>query len=320
MRRIAAALLAGVLAPALLQQPLEHAHTAGFTTRYRVRLVVRTELDGQRPEKIGVNAYVTPFSRRAEAQLGWLVTRRVVAVDADGTAEIQETLGEFSEPLGSSQAQNSAEQEARKLLDSLLQTLWQWREPAERTLRYRQTRFGQLLEVRPEGVPPLGEQAPPLLTLWLLRALRPAAHLPSRPVRFGERWQEPRAIELPGWSDVRGTESGEWLEARELSEPAARLHVVQQLVGRPAGAEAAGDGTTEARFHGESLAAVSLANGRLLAARRAATREIIRTLPPVAGLAEPPRFRSRLCVEVELDECNGSPCLAPDSFAGGRFR
>jgi hypothetical protein len=76
-----------------------------------------------------------------------------------------------------------------------------------RTLNYRETKAGQLLELKPDGAPTLGEAAPPLLTLWLLRALRPTIALPASAVRFGEPWQEPRSAQLPNWDDVRGSEN-----------------------------------------------------------------------------------------------------------------
>ena len=157
--------------------------------------------------------------------------------------------------------------------------------------------------MNPLGAPLLDEAAPQLLTPWLLRALRPSVALPARPVRFGESWQEPRAVELPNWSEVRGAESGEWLEAAGSEEPAARLHVVQEIFGKiQRGAEMSPEGTAEGRFHGESLATIALSDGRLLAATRSAAREITWLLGPVEGLPERPRFRGRLSVEVRIEE------------------
>ena len=117
---------------------------------------------------------------------------------------------------------------------------------------------------------------------------------------------------LPGWDNVQGAESGEWLEAPEFAEPAARLQIVQQITATvTSGSErlAAGAGATDplsvaGRFHGESLATVSLMDGRLLRATRSATREITWTLAPGEGFEQPLRFQGRLSVQVRIEECS----------------
>ncbi len=284
------------------EQPLARTLSAGDTHRYRVQLAVRSEVGGQQAERIGDQAYLKPLTRFGESRLSWRATHRVLSVAADGTAEIEESLEEFEgvEPEAAAGKTDEGE-EARKLSEAVVNALRSWAQP--RTLRYRQTPAGQLLGLQPEGVPALDEAPPPLLTLWVLRALRPVVALPARPIRFGERWEEPRAVQLPHWANARGSEIGEWLEAPGSPEPAVRLHVIQQIFGRVASeADQPAEGTAEGRFHGESLASVSLADGRLIATTRSAMREITKVLSPVEGLREAPRFRGRLSVEVQIHE------------------
>ena len=307
------ALLGLRVSPALAQErPLGRSFSVGESVRYRIQLVVQTEVAGQQTETIGAKTYVRPFSRTAETALSWVATRRVLAVDASGTAEVEETLDHFG---SLAHVSTSADQEAEKLSGAQREALAGWK--VMRSLRYHETRAGQLLDLKTDGVPSLGEAPPTLLTLWLLRALRPAAALPGTSIHFDHPWQEPRTAQLPGWAEVRGSENGEWLEAREAFEPAVRLHVVQQISGTVvSGAEKPPEGTAQGRFHGESLNTVSLGDARLLAARRSATREITWTLVPVEGLPERPQFRGRLSVQVQIEACNEDPCLFPGLGAG----
>ncbi len=303
--------LPGLLAPLAFAQekPPERSFSAGDSASYRIKLTVRSELAGQRPESIGAKTYVRPFSRAVENELSWTAARRVLAVNADGTAEIEESLGDFASVADTSA---SADEETARLAKVLREALASWGAP--RALRYRETRSGHLLELKADGAPLLGEASPALLTLWLLRALRPTVALP---VRLGEPWQGPRTAQLPNWAEVRGAENGEWLAAREASEPAVRLHMVQQLSGIVvSGTEKPPEGSAQGRFHGESLNTVSLGNARLLAATRSAMREIIWTLAPIEGLPERPQFSGRLAVQVQIEACNGDPCLSTEPPAG----
>jgi hypothetical protein len=315
--RLGVAALVGMLVLPLGQdRPLERSFTVGAVSRYRVTLRVRTALEGQQPVQIGAKTYVKPFSRAAEGQLSWRATRQVVAVGADGTAQIEEKLDEFDEQMTGS---GDDDEEAAKLLTALRATLQGWE--TDRTLAYREGGAGQFAGLKPEGVPAIGEAAPPLLTLWLLRALRPAAALPATSLRLGEQWQEPRTAQLPNWTDVRGTQSGEWLEVPGAVEPAVRLHVVQQLSGTVvAGEEKPPEGAAQARFHSESLSTLALDDGRLLAATRSAKREVTWTLAPVEGLSERPQFRATLSVEVQIESCNENQCLASGARAALRQR
>ncbi len=306
-RILIGSVLSALALPAAAQEkPLERSFFAGAAASYRIQLTVRSEIAGQQTEQIGARAYVRPFSRVVEDGVRWTATQRVLAIGAQGAAEIEETLEDFETLTSSS---NADDPETAKLARALRDAMNDWKRA--RTLRYRESRTGQLLDLKADGVLQLGEAAPPLLSLWLLRALRPAAALPDKPVRFGERWQEPRTAQFPNWAEVRGSESGQWLDVREASEPAARFLVVQQLFGTVvAGPEKPPEGTAQARFHGESLNMVSLSDAHLLAATRSATREITWTLAPVEGLTERPEFRTSLSVQVVIEVCDETPCLS----------
>lgn len=293
-------------------EPLARSYVQGATQRYRVELLVRSELEGQRPVRVGVKGYAEPFTQFAQTRIAWTVTQRVVAVLPDGSAEIEEFLDGFAEP--ESRAATEGDPELKNLACALEDALRRWSQP--RVLRYVATRAGQLRGFAPAGAPALDEAGPALLTPWLLLALRPAASLPARPIRFGERWQEPRAVRLENWTDVQGTESGEWLEALGSAEPVVRLLIVQHIAGNVAAGKersVGGDGADSAvasvagRFHAESLATLSLTDRRLLAATRSATREITWTLAPREGFEQPPRFHARLSAQVTIEEC-GDGC------------
>ena len=184
--------------------------------------------------------------------------------------------------------------------------LAKWETP--RTLSYRESRFGQATDISADGAPELGEQTPRVLTAWLLHALRPDAALPARPLRLDDRWQEPRSVTLPDWSDASGWESGQWFPASD-SRMKARLDIVQQIDATVAsGPEKPPEGDAAAKFHSESLSTVSLDDGSLSSANRSATREITWTPQPVSGLPAPPRFGSHLTVEIQIVSCDESPC------------
>ncbi len=297
------------------QLQLERSFSAGAAHVYRVRLTLRSELEGQRPVSVGAQAYAEPFARSAEVTLSWRATSRVAAVAEDGAALLEEVLDEFD---AAQFRVAPGDDDAKKMSAALATAVEQWTSP--RTLRYRETPAGQLINLPPEGVPALGENAPPLLTLWLLRALRPAVTLPGKPIVFGERWQEPRSARLDNWSNVRGIESGEWLDASGFVEPAIRLHIVQQISGSvAAGADMPEAGAAQARFHAESLTTLALLDGRVLSAERSAAREISRTLDAVPGLPDPPRFRARLSVQVHIEDCKDNPCRASARLGSGGF-
>ena len=299
---------------------LERTFTAGSTTQYRIQVTVRTEVEGQQPETIGAKTYVHPFARSAERLIAWRSTVHILSVASDGAAEIEETLNDFSNSTGEASPADDAD--AVKLTKALEEMSADWTKPETRTFRYREMPAGRLIGLESEFAPTIVEASPPLLTLWLLRALRPVATLPARPISIGDHWQEPRGILLGGWDDVKGTENGEWLEPPHAgnssadAEPAVRLLVIQQIEGKiVAGPDKPPEGAANGRFHAESLSTLSLSDGRVLAATRSATREITWTLAPVPGLEHAPEFHARLSVQIEIEECHG-PCTTTDVRAG----
>jgi len=299
--RTALAVLCAVMGPAATggqEKPLERSFASGASSGFRIQLTVHTEVRGEETEKIGAKTYVKPFVHAAEAGLSWTASRRVISMDAAGLAEIEETLGSFEEFGADALA---GDPDSAKLLAALREMLSGWKKDS--VLRYREARNAQLSGLNAEGVPPLGEEKPVVLTLWLLRALRPVAALPTKPVRIGERWEEPRSANLPPWEGVKGLESGEWLEAGAGGQLAATLQVVQQIRGsapRPGAGDASPQERAEATFFAESLADVSLLDGSLISATRSASREILWTPGPVEGLPDPPQFRAKLSATVTI--------------------
>ncbi len=303
--RKALALLCAAIGPAAggiaQQNPLEQSLAAGTTSRFRIQLTVHTEVRGEETEQIGVKTYVKPFVHAAEAGLSWTAAHHVVSVDAAGSGEIEETLGGFEEFGADALAADQDSARHGGLLAALRGMLASWKK--DRVLRYREARNGQVSALTAGGVPPLGEDNPAVLALWLLRALRPAVALPAKPVRIGDHWEEPRSANLPPWQDVKASESGEWLEAGAGGQLAATLHVVQQIRGaspRPGAGEGPAEGQGEAAFFAESLSNVSLLDAGLLSATRSASREILWTLAPVEGLPHPPQFRAKLSATVTI--------------------
>lgn len=299
---------------ALLQvKPLERQFRAGDVEQFRVELVTRSESQGQRAEKIGVKAYATPFSAFCEERLSWRSTRRVLSVDARGVAEVEETLAEFS-PLAELPPNADADEKGKA--DAALRlALIEWSRSGKRILRYKESPRGDITGLASDAGPVL-DDAPAVVTAWLRRASRPRAVLRGALGGEGARWSEPRSVELPPWRDAHGAETGEWLAGPYAQLSSVRfdnLHVMQQITAAtPATAGIAAPGA--ARFHAESVSTVVGAGtplhggyGSLMQATRSAVREVSRTLEPVPGLSEPPRFRSTLSVEVRITHSEFPP-------------
>jgi len=303
-----AAAITSLIAPAQApaqEKPLERQFVTGESASYRIQLKVRIAIEGQQTSTIGAKTYVQPDTRRAEAEISWIATRKILSVDPQGGAEVEETLSDVYR----TSLNDSGQTGSVALQEALRESMLRWPSAAPLVLRYHETRFGQLQGLRSEGVPSLDEAPPRLVSLWLLRALRPTCPLPARPIRLGESWQEPRAAQLENWDDVRAAETGAWLEVSASVVPALRLHTTQQISGRvTSGSEKPPEGAALGNFHGESLSTISLQDGRLLAATRSASREITWMLEPVEGLPERPQFRGRLSVEVQIQSCDENNC------------
>jgi hypothetical protein len=254
-------------------------------------------------------------SEWVEQKLEWQTQRRVVSITADGSGEIEEVIGDFS----NSQTSSDDNPDTRKLVEALAAAVKPWEAP--RTLHYRETRAGSISGLGVDAAPPIDEAAPRILTAWLLRALRPTVALPAHALVYKQPWQEPRTVQFGEWTSASGSESGEWLEdtgeLRARGEPSVQLHATQQISGTiTAGSERPAEGTATANFHAESLSTLALDDLRLMEATRSAVREVVWTLAPVAGLPTPPQFRGRLLVEIRIQACDETPCTFGSGAAG----
>jgi len=284
-------------------QPLHVLFSAGATSIFRIQLTVTAHLDGEQTETIGVKTYVAPLTREVKSILTWRAQLRVLTVAADG-AEIEESLAGFSATPAEISAADPA---SAKMAQALNDALAGWNQ--ERTIHYHETLSGQTTGVPVDAAPPLDEQAPRVLSAWLLRALRPIVVLPARPVVLNDSWQEARSVALPNWSGASGSESGQWLSAASGSKLEIHLDDVQQITATvTAGPEKPPEGAADANFRGESLSTVGLDDGRLVNATRSGARTIVWTLTPAAGLSALPRFSDRLAIEIEIENCDETVC------------
>jgi hypothetical protein len=299
--------------------PAFHNFRANSITTFRINLRARIESEIQKPSSIGSKMYLQPISNWLEQDLSWQATRTVTFVTADGSAEIEEKLSNFSEKVSSSD-----ESEAnKKLLADLESALKNWTTP--RALQYRESRTGQITGLTTESAPPIGESAPRVLTAWILRAVRPTAGFPAHPLALGEHWQEPRVVQFAEWTGTTGSESGEWLATpagiRQRGEPTVKLQTTQEITGTVAGgSEKPAEGSATAHFHAESLSTLALDDLRLMSAARSATRDILWTLAPIEGLEKPPQYRGRLFVELSIQVCDETPCPMANGSSGNGSR
>jgi len=303
----------GLLCAAQVSRPLQRSFTPGDAEQFRVELIVRSEVAGQRAEKIGARAYATPFSISSEETLKWHSTRRVLSVSKEGVAEIEETLDDFSkleEPPANAKADEKGKTDA-----ALRLALLEWSRAGKLILHYRENPRGEINGLAAEGGPLLDE-TPAAITLWLRHATRPRAVLRSARGAADAVWNETRAVQLPPWKNAGGIETGEWLAGPYPALSGVRydnLHVTQQINATvPAVDGVVGEG--QARFFADSVSSVVGAGlaiyggqGSLVSATRSAAREITRTLPPIEGLPEPPQFRSKLSVEIRITRADWPP-------------
>lgn len=282
---------------------------------FRISLRIRTEIEGQKPRPIGAKTFLQPISSSIEQNISWQAMRTVTSISADRSAEIEEKLSNFSAATTAS----DETEETKKLQSDLESALEKWIGP--KTLRYRETQSGQISNLTAESAPPIDEASPRVLTAWLLRALRPTAALPARPLNLGEHWQEPRVVQFAEWAATAGSEAGEWLAPpagiRQRGEPTIKLQTTQEITGTVInGPEKPVEGGAAAHFHAESLSTLDLDDLRLMSASRSATRDILWTLAPVEGLEKPPQFRGRLFVEISIQVCDETPCAIPSGNPG----
>ena len=300
-------------------QPIFRSFQQKNISTFRITLRIRTEIEGQKPNPIGAKTFLQPISTWIEQNISWQTTRTITAINPDGSAEIEEKLSNFSATTTTSD--ESAE--TKKLQAGLESALDKW--STRRTLQYRETQSGQISKLTAESAPPVDESSPRVLTAWLLRALRPTAALPARPLNLGEHWQEPRVAQFAEWTATTGSEAGEWLAppsgVRQRGEPTIKLQTTQEITGTvTSGAERPTEGSAAAHFHAESLSTLALDDLRLVSASRSAARDILWTLTPVEGLEKPPQYRGRLFVEISIQVCDETPCTMPNGNPGSGSR
>ena len=287
-------------------RPLTRQFVASVEERYQVTLSLRAESHSVTTETVAAQTYVTPVLRAAEVSLHWRADRKILSVQDDGSAAIEETLvpaGQQCEQAPPSEKTDAALQLSLKAFC----TTWLKAE----IIRYSENNQGALRETTANAsentLPPLAETAPPLLSLWLKRAVRPNVIFPQLPFEMGATSQHSFQPASNLLKNARGSESIEWLDAQGET-PAATLHVVQQLLWNAMPPVAAvrvesreSQTQKDESFFADSLSTVSLQDGSLLRANRSASRTASRHVDPAPGLPQPPEFSSKLTVTVTIE-------------------
>jgi len=287
-------------------RPLTRQFVASVEERYQVTLVLRAESHSVATETVAAQTYVTPVVHAAEVSLHWRADRRILSVQDDGSAAIEETLVPASQQC---EQEPPSEKPDTALQLSLNAFCASWLK-AE-IIRYTENNRGVLRDATASAsenaLPPLAETAPPLLSLWLKRAVRPNAILPQLPFEIGATSQQSFQPASNVLKNARGSETTEWLDAQGET-PAATLHVVQQLLWSAASPVAAirietreSQTQKDELFFADSLSILSLQDGSLLRANRSASRSTSRHVDPVPGLSQPPEFSSKLTVTVTIE-------------------
>jgi hypothetical protein len=280
------------------QKPLSRNFVAGAEERFQVTVLIRVETHGISTETVGEKAYAQLYTHEADGEVSWRSTRKIKAVDPDGTAAVEETLDHF--------AVNCEKDPTSKFFSATLQksvqdTCAAWQATA--SFRYEEERLGLMRGLSETTAGVLGSDAS-LLSLWVRRAFRPSVILPKGPINFGDR----AAHRIEGSSFDRtkpeGEESMEWFEAPGET-PAATLHVSQNLSWIDSGSKkpATKVGSRpdpRQTFYADSLNTISLLDGSLLKASRSASHETKDTLDPVPGLPDAPTFGSKLTITVTI--------------------
>jgi hypothetical protein len=280
------------------RKPLTRTFIADTEESYQVTVAVRVETHGVSTERVGDKTYAGGFTHEAIGQVNWRSTRKISAVNADGTASLVETLDRFQLNCG---GDPEAETFDSALQQSVQRGCAAWQSLAE--LNYQEEIQG-LVRGLPESADNLIDSGSSLLSLWARRAFRPNVVFPKAPFHFGDRAAHRIENSSPDRTKPEGEESLEWLEASgEI--PAATLHVSQNLTWIDSGGRnlARNVGTRpdpRQFFYADSLNTISLLDGSLLKASRSATHETKATLEPVPGLPDAPIFSSKLTITVTI--------------------
>jgi len=285
------------------QKPFTRHFVTDTEEHYQVTLEIKAESHSVTTETIAALTYVTPVIEAAEITLRWSAIRRVVTVESDGTADIEQTnvpAGQKCEPTSPSLGQADA-----KLQASLKVFCLTWAK--NETIRYLETENGEVTESKSAALPPLDEGNPQFLSLWLLHAVRPGVIFPALKFEIGKKVQESFQPASGSLKNAHGSQTTEWLDA-EGELPATTLHVVQQLSWAAAhyGPGAKRDSSTaplakDEAFFADSLTTLSLQDGSVLHASRTASRTASRHVEPVPGLPQPPDFSSKVTLSVNIE-------------------
>ena len=282
-------------ASALAQdKPMSRVFTAGATESYEIQLTLRADVREASTETVGEKTYVKPAVHSAELALAWTARRRILELLPDGSAHIEES----DVPVSSGCAvPPAADPNTRKLQESLEELCTHLL--GARTFRYAEEPSGLIRDLPAEAGAAFGENAHPLLALWLRRNLRPSVIFPALPVRAGANTRRPIHAR-----DMTGSETTEWMDSTGNASAAA-LHIVQQLSwpeppAKSGFSNAGGTPPGQTTFFADSTTSVSLLNGAVLNATRTASRETTRVLDPVPGLPRRPEFSSKLTVVVTV--------------------
>jgi hypothetical protein len=286
-------------------RPLTRHFVASVAERYQVTLSLRAESHSVTTETVAAQTYVTPVVHAAEVSLHWRAERRILSVQDDGSAAIEETLVPASQQCEEAPPSEKTDAALQLSLKAFC-TTWLKAE----IIRYTENKSGALRDASStasDALPPLAETSPPLLSLWLKRAVRPSVILPHLPFEIGATSQQSLQPASNVLKNAHGSETTEWLDARGET-PDATLHVVQQLSWNatpPAAAVRVESHESQTQKHesffADSLSTVSLQDGSLLRANRSASRTTSRQVDPVPGLPEPPEFSSKLTVTVTIE-------------------
>jgi len=282
------------------QKPLTRLFTLAAEERYQVTVGFRAETHSVTTESVAAETYVTPVVHVAEATLRWRSVKRVLAIRPDGSVDTEETV--IPVTARCEEAVQAAANRDSKLQESLEAACSVFLK--KEILRCVEDQKGLLRESAPNAPYDLGETSPELLALWLRRAVRPSVIFPALPFEAGAKVERPLHPAGELLRNARGSESTEWLEAREET-PSASLHVVQHLSWEGASqGPAAGSSTASIRqeeFFADSLTTVSLLDGGVLRANRSASRTTSHKMESVPGLAVPLDFSSRLTISVVME-------------------
>jgi len=276
------------------QQPLARRFRPAAEERYQVTVGVKAETHTVSTAAAGGETYVTPVVHAAEVSLRWRSVKRILDLHGDGSADTEETITPAAGCQQARQPEGRSDPRLQSSLEAVCAALLK-----AAVLRAVEDPNGLLREAPASPLCDLGEAGPQLLALWLRRAIRPSVIFPALPFEAGAKVERPLRPGEP-LRNARGSESAEWLEAREES-PSAALHVVQHLSwdGGAPGAADAQPGQEE--FFADSLTTVSLLDGGVLRASRSASRATSHRMDAVPGLPVPPEFSSKLTVSVAVE-------------------